>query len=535
MSYNKLGAGRCCNTAGAQGPAGPAGPQGRNGLQGDTGNTGQQGYTGAQGRRGPQGPGIGDTGPTGLYGPFVTTLYDASVTPGSAEITSSTSYVIDFDSSAPSGIVKTYESFSLTDVGIYLQISRVTIPDPVPDPSANLFVVLIDPSTGNMQMGAEIIQYTGVFATFDYNLYINGNFATPVATITVPQTDIFSMYCDGTFIHFAFDGVHYASYTQTTFVSSYQFMSFSSVFYDPISVDNVYFYPTGHLGPTGMTGSTGAQGRTGITGTTGCTGNTGPTGAQGSTGITGITGCTGNTGPTGVQGSTGPTGSQGSTGSTGQTGITGCTGVQGSTGPTGSQGDTGITGTTGCTGNTGSTGAQGSTGLTGTTGCTGVQGSTGSTGITGTQGKYGPFVTTLYDASVTPGAATVTGATSYLIDYDPINNSGTIQTYESFSLSDVGIYLQISQVDIPDPSPQIESTLFVGVVDPTNSNTNTNREMGATIIYFASDLANYTYLLFIDPTSIITNTPVATVVKPKTAIFSMYCDGIFIHFALTTY
>ncbi len=229
MSYNKLGAGRCCNISGPQGPIGPAGPQGRNGAMGDTGQTGPKGTTGSQGRRGAQGPGIGDTGPTGLYGPFVTTLYDASTTPGSAEITSATSYVIDFDAANTSGIVKTYESFTLTDVGIYLQISRFTIPDSAPDPFSNLLVILIDPATGNIQMGAEIIANIGDFTNFVYNLYINGQYPVPIATVTIPQTAIFSMYCDGKNIHFAFDGIHYASYLQTIFVANYQFMSYSPV------------------------------------------------------------------------------------------------------------------------------------------------------------------------------------------------------------------------------------------------------------------------------------------------------------------
>ena len=197
MSFNRLGAGRCCNTTGAQGPAGPAGPQGRNGLKGDTGGTGVTGEKGKTGPRGAQGPGVGDTGPTGLCGPFVTTLYDASTTPGSAQITSSTSYTIDYDPSNTSGIVKTYESFALTDVGIYLQVSRVTIPDPTPDPFSNLLVILIDPATGNIQMGAEIIANIGDFTNFVYNLYINGQYPVPIATVTIPQTAIFSMYCDG--------------------------------------------------------------------------------------------------------------------------------------------------------------------------------------------------------------------------------------------------------------------------------------------------------------------------------------------------
>ena len=202
-----------------------------------------------------------------------------------------------------------------------------------------------------------------------------------IASNTILQGDLISLYTDGSNVYFLIEGDTIATSEVITGPSYKLLSSFTTDTSGSYALfTNVLYYPTGNKGPTGAIGPTGPQGTTGPLGPTGVTGPTGPTGPLGPTGPTGATGPTGPTGPTGVTGPLGPTGATGPTGVTGPIGPTGPTGVTGPIGPTGVTGPIGPTGATGPTGPTGVTGPLGPTGPTGPTGATGPQGIAGTAG-----------------------------------------------------------------------------------------------------------------------------------------------------------
>jgi hypothetical protein len=126
--------------------------------------------------------------------------------------------------------------------------------------------------------------------SFRYRCFATTDYYTPLDIDSIPTvTDtygsgntMFSLYSDGSNIHYLVDGNRVAStrilsggaalklYAQCT----------SKGASNPL-LTNVRFYPTGKLGPTGPSGPSGARGSTGPSGPSGPRGNTG---AQGPTG-----------------------------------------------------------------------------------------------------------------------------------------------------------------------------------------------------------------------------------------------------------
>jgi len=246
-------------------------------------------------------------------------------------------------------VVYTAESFDLASEGTYAQVILPAFVDTTPFAAITVGLECTSGwSVGESICQMEITtgnQYVILDNTVDRVSIGSGTSYTSGA--------IFSIYTDGVNAYAFLDGVKKATLSLAPYFPISCRLNISAFnISQPLTFDNIRFYPTGKIGAQGDTGATGPQG------------DKGDKGDPGDQGIPGV-GTIGDTGPAGETGPTGATGPQGNTGATGPSGPTGATGPLGPTGATGPLGPTGATGPLGPTGATGATGPLGPTGATG--------------------------------------------------------------------------------------------------------------------------------------------------------------------------
>lgn len=251
------------------------GKRGKIGYEGDTGPTG---YTGDSGPTGY----TGDSGPTGTYGSSSFTWNLGST---DASIINSSSVIYNNSS----GVILSNEYFNKIDNGLFLQFVLPSLPTPFGSSQPYCKIGFTNDGTVpsyylNIETSGTGSSFTITFESYSYGILSS--------TTGFYPGSVCSLYSDGTYIYAYMDGVLLP--TGGSYQNPFPIPlsdTFTEALYIGLSyswtqtIEEVYFYPTGKVGPTGFTGPTGY---TGETGPTGYTGETGPTGIGGIDGANSI-------------------------------------------------------------------------------------------------------------------------------------------------------------------------------------------------------------------------------------------------------
>jgi hypothetical protein len=280
---------------GPSGVTGATGPTGPSGAQGTTGVTGPRGDTGPSGPSGPSGLGLtgatgprGDTGAEGPSGPAgqnanvegATFMTLVTIPSTGTAISFPEKTQIKFTGANAVHLVTTIESVNPDVEGAYVQ---AVFTNPIASSVINF----------GLRAGSYFYFFKLTFVSagsFGYRCFAT-NTTTPLDTDDIfagtytSANNMFSLYSDGSNIHYLVDGIQRAS---TPILSASAALKLyaqctSKGATDPL-LKNVRFYPTGKLGPTGPSGPSGPRGNTGAIGLSGPRGNTGAVGPSGPVG-----------------------------------------------------------------------------------------------------------------------------------------------------------------------------------------------------------------------------------------------------------
>lgn len=303
-----------------------------------------------------------------------------SVVSASADIATSTRFIVDLDRPAPMKIEHVRGSTSLIEpqfrlYGTPLDVSTATniillYRTPAMTAPHGLFGRILDGTNGTVQFRFGPAQ-EGSNTTYAYSIYVGSETSgviTPSATLallgavsssstTTTPAVITSLDLATTVILNQGLGPWPTIASMEAYVAAHSGIATQlpwgaisgsiSNQLDLLALIDAHPGPIGPQGPAGTNGVNGAQGPAGPqgpAGTNGVDGAQGPAGPQGPAGTNGVDGAQGPAGPQGPAGTNGVDGAQGPAGPQGPAGTNGIDGAQGVQGPAGPQGPAGTNG-----------------------------------------------------------------------------------------------------------------------------------------------------------------------------------------------